>query len=230
MRYQAAMPFLDNSEATLPAGGAKGFVLRSFPKTCPRAIVIGASTGGPQALSALLEKLAPDLEYVPVFIVLHMPQEFSAIVAAQIEKLTGLPAHVAIHGEQPRPGHIYLAPGSAHLRILRLGSGIVLSHGDGPPENFCKPAVDVLFRSAARAFGRDIMGIILTGMGSDGLLGSRAIVEAGGSIISQDEESSVVWGMPGSVAQAGLSCAILPIEQMAALLHPLLRPIRKARP
>ena len=204
-------------------GSASELLLRRFSPCTPRALFIGASTGGPQALATLFKELAPHLDGVPVFIVLHMPSDFSSIVAGQIERLTGRPTIVAKHGEPPHPGTIYLAPGGTHMRVLRVGSSLVICHKDSPPENFCKPSVDVLFRSAAVSYGPSTLGLILTGMGADGLAGSRAIVAAGGSVIAQDECSSVVWGMPGAVAQAGLASAVLPLARLAATISSLLK-------
>lgn len=196
--------------------GARGnFELRRFSVLTPRVLVVGASTGGPQALAALLPRIGPRLKDIPVVVVLHMPTNFTDVVTGQMAELTGIPTTAAINGEELRPGHIYFAPGEMHLKVVRVGPYYALAHYDGQPENFCKPAVDVLFRSAADAFGPGVMGVVLTGMGSDGLEGSRRIVEAGGSVIVQDEASSAVWGMPGAVARAGLAAAVAPINQLA---------------
>jgi two-component system chemotaxis response regulator CheB len=177
--------------------------------------VIGASTGGPQALAVLLQGMAPILPHVPVFVVLHIPPEFTSVIAGHIQKLTDVPAHAARQGEQVAKGHIYFSPGNLHLGVARTGESAVIVLSDKAPENFCRPAVDFLFRSAAHTFGPQALGIILTGMGSDGLIGSRAIIEAGGKVLVQDEASSIVWGMPGSVANEELATAILPIEAIA---------------
>jgi two-component system chemotaxis response regulator CheB len=188
---------------------------RSRPRRpSQRVIVIGASTGGPQAVLIVLKGLMPAIHHMPVFIALHIPPQFTETIAEQIEKATGLPAHTARHGEEVMNGHIYISPGDLHLAVARLSESAVIVLSDTPPENFCKPSVDVLFRTAALAYGADVIGIILTGMGSDGLLGSRAIVEAGGMVIAQDAASSAVWGMPRSVAQEGLAHAVLPIDSI----------------
>ena len=202
---------------------ATALTTRRFSRLVPQAIVIGASTGGPQALATLLQGIAPGIVRVPVLVVLHMPSDFTSVVAAHMSRVTGVDTHEARHGEPLRAGVIYFAPGGKHLRVSRIGASIILCHNDGPAENFCKPAVDVLFRSAATAFGTGALGIVLTGMGTDGLAGSRAIVEAGGSIIVQDQPSSVVWGMPGVVAREGLASAILPIDTMASTVSTLVR-------
>jgi two-component system chemotaxis response regulator CheB len=189
----------------------------------PRLLAIGASTGGPQALSLLLSKLSPQLDKVPVLIVLHMPADFTDVVSGHIERATGRPTRAARNGEKIRPGEIYFAPGDHHLKVAKLDTTPILLHCDSPPENFCRPAVNVLFRSVAQVYGPSALGIVLTGMGTDGLDGARALVEAGGAVIAQDKASSVVWGMPGAVAQEGLAAAILPIETMAVHVTALLR-------
>jgi two-component system chemotaxis response regulator CheB len=188
-----------------------------------RAIVIGASTGGPQAVPIVLKGLVPAIQQVPVFIALHIPPQFTETIAEQIERATSLPAHTARHGEEVMNGRIYISPGNLHLRIARIGESAVIVLSDAPPENFCKPAVDVLFRTAALTYGPEVIGIILTGMGSDGLLGSRAIVEAGGVVFAQDAASSAVWGMPRSVVQEGLAHAVLSLDLIGPAICRLLR-------
>lgn len=173
----------------------------------------------------MLEVLSPHLGAVPVVVVLHMPPAFTSVVAGQIERATGRETTAAAHGEKPRPGRIYFAPGDKHLRIVKVGDVMSLCHFDAPPENFCRPSVDVLFRTAAQAYGSGLLGIVLTGMGVDGLNGARAIVTGGGSVIVQDEESSVVWGMPGAIAREGLAAAVLPPVEIAGTVAGLLRGI-----
>ncbi len=187
-----------------------------------RAIVIGASTGGPQALAVVLDGLRPALLLAPVFVVQHIPSEFTEVIAEHIHKSTGLPAHAARQGETVQKGQIYLSPGNLHLVIVRVGDSAITVLGDEPPENFCKPSVDVLFRSAARCYGAGVIAIMLTGMGRDGLAGSRAIVEAGGKVVAQDAASSTVWGMPGAVVNGGLAYAVLPVAKIAANVCALL--------
>ncbi|MDE2363974.1 MAG: chemotaxis protein CheB [Hyphomicrobiales bacterium] len=195
--------------------GRSAWPLRRFSALAPRLIAIGASTGGPQAISGLLTRLAPRLGETPVVVVLHMPKAFTDVVASDIGRLTGLPTTSPRNGESLKPGHIYFAPGGVHLKVVRVGALYALAYSDTPPENFCKPAVDVLFRSVADAYGAGALAVVLTGMGADGLSGARKIVEAGGSVVAQDEASSAVWGMPGEIARAGIASAVLPVDAMA---------------
>jgi two-component system chemotaxis response regulator CheB len=189
--------------------------LRPFAVTMPRALLIGSSTGGPQALTVLLEKLPEAIDRAPVLITQHMPPTFTAVLAEHLSRASGRGAHEAEHGEPVLAGGIYLAPGARHMRVVRDGDGVKIGLSDDPPVNFCKPAVDPLFTSAAGAWGPALLALVLTGMGNDGTRGAADIVAAGGSVIAQDEATSVVWGMPRSVAQAGLCSAVLPLSQIA---------------
>jgi two-component system chemotaxis response regulator CheB len=212
-----------------PASPPPRHLPRRPPRQPPRAVVIGASTGGPQALNVVLEGLAPILPHVPVFVTLHIPPEFIEVVARHAERLAGVPAAAAGEFEEVREGRIYFAPGDRHLGLARKGHGPVLFHSDGPPENFCKPSVDFLFRSAAHFYGEGLVAIILTGMGKDGLAGSQVVSQAGGLVIAQDAATSVVWGMPGSVASAGLAHAVLPLTEIAPAVCDLMRARRDVR-
>lgn len=200
----------------------KEISLRRFSTVAPQALVIAASTGGTQALLTFLAGVSDYLSRLPVFIVLHVQASFTGSIISQIQAATRLGVRVPQHGEGPKPGELYLAPGSMHMRLLRMGDMPVICHADGPPENFCKPSADVLFRSAAQTYGGATLGVVLTGMGCDGLAGSRAIVEAGGSIVVQDEATSVVWGMPGAVALEGLAAAVQPIEKLGQTVASLI--------
>jgi two-component system chemotaxis response regulator CheB len=195
--------------------------LRPMPAIIPRVLAIGASTGGPQALTELCGRLGPVIDHAPVLVTQHMPPTFTTILAEHLARATGRPAREAIDGETIRAGNIYVAPGSCHLRILRANGEPVAALDDSPPVHFCKPAVDIMFSSAAEVWGGWVMGVVLTGMGSDGLNGANDIVAAGGSIIAQDEATSIVWGMPGSVAEAGLCSRVLPITEIAPTLSQL---------
>lgn len=191
------------------------FKLRPFPAAAPRVLLIGSSTGGPQALTALIARLAPVIDRAPVLITQHMPPTFTTILAEHLARASGRPAREGVDGEPVLPGHIYLAPGGRHMRVARRGGGAVITLDDGPLVNFCKPAVDPLFSSAAAVWGGANLALILTGMGSDGARGAAELVEAGGGVIAQDEATSVVWGMPGAAAQKGVCSAVLPLDHIA---------------
>jgi two-component system chemotaxis response regulator CheB len=178
-------------------------------------VAIGISTGGPNALASLLARLPADCP-APVLIVQHMPPMFTRLLALRLDAGSALDVREAVSGQVARPGQALLAPGDWHLAVERHGDEVrVVTHQE-PPENSCRPAADVLFRSAARAFGAAALGVVMTGMGQDGLRGSREIHQAGGRLLAQDEESSVVWGMPGAVVRAGLADRVLPLDQLAA--------------
>jgi two-component system chemotaxis response regulator CheB len=202
-----------------PAGKpAANFTLRPMPAVPPRVLLIGASTGGPQALNALVAKLDGVLERAPVLITQHMPPMFTAILAEHLANLSKRDAHEALDGEEINAGTIYLAPGGKHMRVARRDGIAVIAIDDGEPVNFCKPSVDPLFSSAAQVWGSWALGLMLTGMGADGSRGSQALASAGGTIMAQDEATSVVWGMPGQVANLGLCSAVLPLSDIAAKL------------
>ena len=178
-----------------------------------RGVVIAVSTGGPVALAEVLPSFAAKSR-VPVLIVQHMPAFFTAQLADRLSRICGASVREARSGDPIRPGDILMAPGGQHLELAGDGNDLRTRLTDDPPENSCRPSADVLFRSAARIWGPGTLGVVLTGMGRDGLQGSRAIVEAGGDVIAQDEFTSVVWGMPGEVVRAGLANAVLPLSQI----------------
>lgn len=220
VRAPAAPGALPNvaSPASMPAAKPAAhadYQLRPFSAATPRVLLIGSSTGGPQALTALVAKLGGMLEQAPVLITQHMPPTFTTILAEHLTRASGRPAHEPRDGETVVAGTIYVAPGGRHMRVARRNGNAVIVLDDGPLINFCKPAVDPLFASAAELWGNWNLALILTGMGSDGTRGAAEIVSAGGSVIAQDEASSVVWGMPGSVTHAGLCSAVLPLDQIA---------------
>lgn len=177
-------------------------------------ICVGVSTGGPNALAELFQQLQTPIP-LPMAIVQHMPPMFTRLLAERLNGVGGsFRCKEAADGDVMRPGHAYLAPGGRHLTVVRQPTGeFVARLSDAPPENSCRPAVDVLFRSAA-ATGAGLLGVIMTGMGQDGLRGCQNLLEHRGQIVVQDEATSVVWGMPGAVAQAGLAHAILPLNQI----------------
>jgi two-component system chemotaxis response regulator CheB len=195
--------------------------LRPFPACVPKALVIGASTGGPQALMSVIGKLSGVFDRVPILITQHMPPTFTAIIAEHLTQATGRKAREGRDGEPVSGGNIYIAPGGKHMRVVCRDAGIVIAIGDEPPINFCKPSVDPLFESAAHVWPQGVTALVLTGMGADGLRGARAIVAAGGGVVAQDEATSVVWGMPGQVAHAGICSAVLPIHEIAPRLNRL---------
>ncbi len=191
---------------------------RAFGSQAPRALVIGSSTGGPQALMTLIADIGAVIDRFPVLITQHMPPTFTTILAEHLARTSHRPAHEAVDGEIVKAGRIYLAPGGRHMRVVRRGAEAAIALDDGPPVNFCKPAVDPLFTSAIDVWQGGVLAVVLTGMGSDGMRGGKEIVAAGGSVIAQDEATSVVWGMPGAAAHAGICAAILPLNQIAPKL------------
>jgi len=196
-------------------------ILRPFSTQAPKVLLIGSSTGGPQALMALVTELGTVIDRFPVLITQHMPPTFTTILAEHLARSSRRPAAEAVHGEPVKPGRIYLAPGGKHMRVVRNGADAAIALDDGPAVNFCKPAVDPLFTSAIDIWHGGILAVILTGMGSDGMRGGKDIVAGGGSVIAQDEASSVVWGMPGAAATAGICSAILPLNQIGSKVNRL---------
>jgi two-component system chemotaxis response regulator CheB len=178
-------------------------------------VVIGSSTGGPNALTAILEALPTDFP-VPVLIVQHLPENFTTFLAKRLDSISALPVREATNRTPIEPGSVWIAPGNLHLETRSAGSGFQLVTNDGPLVNSCKPAADVLFRSVAKCYGPSVLAVVLTGMGQDGLDGCRDISAAGGQVIVQDRATSVVWGMPGQVAEAGLAESVLPISEIGA--------------
>jgi two-component system chemotaxis response regulator CheB len=215
LRRRAAMP-------ARPSAPAPALKLRPAAPTPPRLLAIGSSTGGPQALFTLMQGLGPTLK-VPAVLTQHMPPTFTPILAQHITKLGGLPCTEAADGEPLVAGRLYLAPGDRHLLVEQARGALRARLSNDQPENFCRPSVDPMLRSASAACDGRVLVAILTGMGSDGLAGTRRVIEAGGTAIAQDEATSVVWGMPGAVAQAGLCNAVLPLPRIAAKLLELLR-------
>lgn len=181
----------------------------------PEVLIIGTSTGGPKALAELLPQIPVDFP-IPILIVQHMPPGFTEILASHIQKDSGRKTVEAKHN-QPLESHMtYVAPGGSHLLIgEKDGQKVTLINQD-PPEHFCRPSVNPLFRSAAKHFGNSTLAVMLTGMGEDGIEGTHDVARAGGTIFAQDEASSVVWGMPAAVVAAGLADKVLPLSQIAA--------------
>ncbi|MFP5502878.1 MAG: CheB methylesterase domain-containing protein, partial [Candidatus Sericytochromatia bacterium] len=155
---------------------------------------------------------------LPVLVVQHMPAGFTAALAERLNRLSPLQVKEAAGGEAVHPGGVWIAPGGRHLEARREGGAFRLALTDAPPENSCRPSADVLFRSAGEAWGGRVLALVLTGMGSDGLAGARRVKALGGAVLAQDERSSVVWGMPGAVVQAGLANAVVGLEAMPEAL------------
>ncbi|RKG87819.1 protein-glutamate methylesterase/protein-glutamine glutaminase [Corallococcus terminator] len=180
-------------------------------------IVIGASTGGPGALVRVVSALPADLS-VPVLIVQHMPPLFTRLLAERLEGVSKLRVREAVSGDLLRPGSVWVAPGDFHLALSSDSTGVRILTHQGPPENACRPAVDVLFRSAVEVYGPGVLAVVLTGMGQDGLRGCRRVDEAGGQVVVQDQATCVIGGMPGAVEQAGLADGVVPLDDVAAEL------------
>lgn len=191
----------------------------------PRILAIGSSTGGPQALFELFKSLK-GVSDLPILVTQHMPPTFTAILADHIARATGIPCKEAADGDILRPGQVHIAPGDYHLMVDEREGQAVARITQGPAENFCRPAVDPMLRSVAAVYGPAALAVILTGMGNDGLQGCRQVVNAGGTVLAQDERTSVVWGMPGAVATAGLASAVLPLRDIGPMISKLVKGAR----
>ena len=191
-------------------------LLRGRPELPPKIVAIGSSTGGPNALSLVMSSLR-NLP-VPLVITQHMPATFTRILADHLFQVSGVSCCEGQDGMLLQPGHAYIAPGGLHMTFRKTAEGIMIALDNGPKENFCKPAVDPMLRSLSGIYGAHILAVILTGMGEDGLAGARQVVEGGGQVIAQDQASSVVWGMPGAVAQAGLCRGIMPLTEIPGFI------------
>jgi two-component system chemotaxis response regulator CheB len=183
-------------------------------------IAIGSSTGGPQALFQVLSHLGNGVTQ-PILITQHMPATFTTILAEHIQRQCGIPCAEGRDGEPLVGARVYVAPGDFHMTVVTKGAGPALALTKDPPENYCRPAVDPMLRSLVRVYGPRIVAVMLTGMGQDGFKGCQEVVEAGGSVIGQDEASSVVWGMPGTVAVGGLCSAVLPLAEIGPQIRKL---------
>jgi two-component system chemotaxis response regulator CheB len=195
--------------ACRPAAKAR---LRTNPRI--EIVAIGTSTGGPNALAEVLPRISVDFP-VPIVVVQHMPPIFTRLLADRLASRSAIPVEEGSAGAILSPGHAWIAPGNFHMKIKRVGLNWRLDLNQEPPENSCRPAVDVLFRSVAVACGANVLAVVMTGMGADGVLGAQDIRNAGGNVIIQDEASSVVWGMPGLVHASGLDDAAYPLDQLA---------------
>lgn len=221
-KIKALCPLARNREAS--ATRCQPVPIRRNPPVFGKVslLAIGVSTGGPNALAELFKQLPGDFP-VPIVVVQHMPPVFTRYLAERLDAISPLSVHEARGGEVLRAGGAWLAPGDFHLTLSPVRDGWTTRLTQTPPENSCRPAVDVLFRSAAEHVGSETLAVVLTGMGQDGLRGCEAIHRAGGRVLAQDEATSVVWGMPGAVARAGLADQILPLERFPWELSRLTR-------
>jgi two-component system chemotaxis response regulator CheB len=210
---------------TAPVYAHKPIALRPAPAQPARLLAVGSSTGGPQALFTLVQGLGRSVG-VPVLMTQHMPATFTPILAEHLNRLGMMPCAEARDGESLVAGRIYLAPGDRHLKVEGGRGGLRARVTMEPPENFCRPSVDPMLRSATIACDGRVLVAMLTGMGRDGLAGTEKVIEAGGAAVGQDEASSVVWGMPGAIALAGLCHAVLPLPKIAPKLLGMLKGVR----
>ncbi|MEM9691580.1 MAG: CheB methylesterase domain-containing protein, partial [Myxococcota bacterium] len=189
----------------------------------PQILAIGSSTGGPNALAQVIRDLGDDWP-LPVVVTQHMPPKFTAMLAQRLDKLTALEVKEAEDGDALQPGRVLVAKGDYHLTFVNEGSAIYARLSKTAPEHSCRPAVDVMLRSLMSIYGNRILAVILTGMGQDGCASSAALYQRGGRVIVQDAETSVVWGMPGAVAAAGIADQVLPVHAIGRAAWSTLRP------
>jgi two-component system chemotaxis response regulator CheB len=212
------------SAAASPAAAAQRLfqgapvTLRPSPRVAPKILLIGSSTGGPQALIRIFSEWKTPPK-IPIVITQHMPPAFTTILAKRLDTEAQIRCREAEDGDPLVPGVVYLARGDYHMLIAQGPRGAHIRLDQGPPENFCRPAVDPMFRSAAAVYKSHCLAVVLTGMGHDGLAGARVVADAGGTVVAQDQGSSVVWGMPGAVATAGLCSRVVPLGDMSAFLQ-----------
>lgn len=194
----------------IPAGSAVTFK----PTADVRCLAIGSSTGGPQALIKVFSLLKGSRINVPMFVTQHMPATFTKILAEHIRTASGFPCEEAVDGEEAKPGKIYIAPGDYHMIPTAVGATVKILLNQNPPVNFCRPAVDPMFEALAAVYGKNLLAVVLTGMGQDGAEGAKVINARGGNVLAQDEATSVVWGMPGAVTKAGQAKLVLPLNEI----------------
>jgi two-component system, chemotaxis family, protein-glutamate methylesterase/glutaminase len=209
---------LPGQSRAVPATTPGAPVSRNTPlfesmKVRPKVVVIGVSTGGPAALGSILPQL-PSGFRLPILMVQHMPPLFTRLLAERLSSVCCLPVTEGVHGDPVEPGRILVAPGDFHMKVAANGGGARVYLDQSAPQNSCRPAVDALFASIGEVYGGAVIAVILTGMGQDGLRGAEILKAQGASILAQDEASSVVWGMPGAVVNAGLADRVLPLDQV----------------
>lgn len=224
----SASPRVTAPEAHRRADPRRGLPVSGPPRETPapfatralsRCVVIGASTGGPRAIEEVLGGLARISARLPILVVQHMPPVFTAAFADHLRDATGLAVAEAVDGEEVSPGRIYVAPGGRHMGLSDEGQRVTVRLDDSAPVQHARPAIDVLMRDAARIFGTRCLAAILTGMGHDGTEGARAVAAAGGSVLVQDQSSSTIWGMPGSIVKAGLAREVVALDQMSGAIQ-----------
>lgn len=213
-----SVPSAATKPDTTPAKPAVPQQKRAKVASVPRILAIGSSTGGPQALSTVLKDLPRDLN-IPVVITQHMPPVFTTQLAERLNRDCSLTVVEAKQGMALTPGTIYIAPGDYHMIVRSENRRNTIHLNQDPPENFCRPAVDVMFRSVAQVFGSTTLAVVLTGMGSDGAKGAQVIQEVGGYVVAQDEASSVVWGMPGAVVKVDAHDKVTDLKSIASHLR-----------
>ncbi len=189
-----------------------------YPALVPQALAVASSTGGPQALSTLFMDLGASLQNIPIFITQHMPPAFTKILATNIAAASGRECHEAVDAEVVRGGRTYVAPGDFHLLLEKHNGAVQVKLHKGEMINFCRPAADPMVRSLVEIYGGHLLLVVLTGMGQDGLQGAILLSQAGGAVVAQDKETSVVWGMPKAVTEAGIASAVLPLREIAPYL------------
>ncbi|HEV2971599.1 MAG TPA: chemotaxis response regulator protein-glutamate methylesterase [Pirellulales bacterium] len=219
-RIRAFCPWCSDGEQAASPAVVAAKPVRAAPriKVRPEIVAIGVSTGGPNALADLLPRLPADFP-LPIVIVQHMPPLFTKHLATRLNSQCKFEVVEAAAGDVLRPGKALIAPGDFHMSLVKRGTQTVVHLDQSPPENSCRPSVDVLFRSVADLYGARTLGLILTGMGQDGLRGCEWIHDRGGRIVVQDEATSIVWGMPGAVSRAGLADAVVPLDRMAPAIE-----------
>ncbi len=200
-----------------PASAKPAIALRSTPFVAPDAIAIASSTGGPQALLEVVKSFPSGIK-LPLFITQHMPATFTSILAQHLTRASGLDCQEGKEGEVVLAGRVYVAPGDYHMAVELEAARPTIRLLQTPPENYCRPSADPMLRSLIKVYGGRLLLVVLTGMGADGLGGARDLVAAGGTVVAQDEESSVVWGMPGAVANAGLCSEVFPLQEIGPFI------------
>ncbi len=210
------------ARAKAPQPKAAPIKLRKPGPGLPEVLAVGSSTGGPQALIKVFSKIRNAI-HIPVLITQHMPATFTTILAEHLQKSSGVSCREAVDGEPLVGDRIYVAPGDHHMLVRRDGNQRVIALDRGPPINYCRPAVDPMLASVSEFYGRRVLAVILTGMGHDGQKGCESVVAAGGTAIAQDEATSIVWGMPGAAATAGLCSAVLPVDRIAPWVQAFVR-------